>query len=100
MQTWSEVWESISPLLSCISYEILSQSLTLAYNHGLIKPIHVNRGMAFSTHALCTHDIMIFFRETRESYRISLRTLKDYGAESGQIINVDKSKFKVEAMFL
>lgn len=89
--------DPIAPSLFIIAEEVLSRSLTKAFQCGLIEWYASPRHCPNISHLLFADDTIIFCNGNLISIRNLLKILQDYERASGQSINTGKSGFFIHS---
>jgi hypothetical protein len=69
-----------------------------ACDRGRLSLMQAYRNFLVPSHCLYADDILIFFKATLSNFKHLTKLFEDYGAYSGKIINVTKSKFYTGAV--
>ncbi|KAI9199991.1 hypothetical protein LWI28_001193 [Acer negundo] len=83
--------DPLSPLLFGIAEDFLSRLLTRLVGFSQILPISSPRGFLAPTHLLYANDVLIFYRGTQKNLKHIMGAFRDYGDNSGQLVNWGKS---------
>jgi len=83
--------DPLSPLLFCITEEVLSRGLTKLVNEGKLKLIKGTRTAPIPSHILYADDVMLFCKGTAANMQTLSQFFQRYANASGQIINPQKS---------
>lgn len=91
------VWQGnpLSPLLFCLTEEVLSRALNSLVSNYLLVPMFGPKGLLLPSHVYFAYDIMFFFffalvrRKLFKIWWVSLHLIK----ASGQIVSVAKCRF-------
>jgi len=85
--------DPLSPLLFCITEEVISRGLEALALNGKLTQINASRGLLMPSHCLYADDILIFCKGIITNIRNIMDLFEDYGNYSGQFVNASKSKF-------
>lgn len=81
----------LSPLLFCLSENVLSMGFSKLVEDGRMHLISGPRGFKMPSHSFFAGDIMVFTKASKKSLIAILALLDDYASISGQVINKAKS---------
>ncbi|KAL6204735.1 hypothetical protein ACLB2K_022002 [Fragaria x ananassa] len=83
--------DPLFPLLFCLAEEVLSRGIANLVSFGKLQTISSPRGMKAPSHVLYADDIMIFCKGKKEGLLNLLSFIEEYGLNSGQLVNKEKS---------
>jgi hypothetical protein len=83
--------DPLSPILFCLAEEALSRGITNLISTGKLSAISSPRGTTAPSHVLFADDVIIFCRGNRRSLMSVMKFFEEYGINSGQVINKNKS---------
>nr|ABD28670.2 RNA-directed DNA polymerase (Reverse transcriptase) [Medicago truncatula] len=83
--------DPLSPLLFCIVEEVLSRSISILADKGLIDLIAASRNNCLPFHCFYVDDLMVFCKAKMSSLIVLKSLFTRYADCSGQIMNIRKS---------